>query len=163
MMIGGFVGRDASWRITWSPSQPCATRPKYLSDLQTKYAVMVASAVATNFIYSLVSNASLICPLGETDRLCVTQDLANFKLALEQLVFKGGHGALAESGSGRDRSCSHIAGRRVFCHEIFCSVRQAYYGKNILQYYCNPTCNINIYCNVSRPGQYILQCLADGQ
>jgi hypothetical protein len=46
--------------------------------------------VATFLIYSFVSNAVSLWPLGETSRLRLTQDLADFKLALEQLVFKGG-------------------------------------------------------------------------
>ena len=51
---------------------------------------MVASAVATHSIYSFVSNAALLRPLGETAPLRVMQDLADSDLALEQLVFKGG-------------------------------------------------------------------------
>ena len=35
-----------------------------------------------------------------------------------------------------------------------------YYWKKILHYYCNTTCNVNVYCNVLRPEKYILQCLA---
>ena len=62
----------------------------HLSKLPTEYAAIVASTVATFSIYTFVSNASLIRPLGETARLHITQDLAEFELALEQLVLKGG-------------------------------------------------------------------------
>lgn len=60
-----------------------------LSKLPSEYASIVASTVATYSIYTFVSNVSLIRPLGETARLHITQDLADFELALEQLVFKG--------------------------------------------------------------------------
>ena len=54
----------------------------------------------------------------------------------------------------------HLLARTSGANFDSCVGLLAYVGKNILQYYCNPTCNINIYCNVSQPGQYILQCLA---
>lgn len=65
----------------------------YLSQLPNEYASIVASTVATYSIYAFVSNACLVRPLGETIRLRLTQDLADFELALEQLVFKGGTSA----------------------------------------------------------------------
>ena len=37
--------------------------------------------------------------------------------------------------------------------------RASYDGGNILQCYCNPICNVDVYCNVPRSLQYILQCL----
>jgi len=67
-----------------------AIAAKYLSQLPNEYAVTVASTVATFSIYSFVSNAALLRPLGEMSRLRLTQDLADFEMALEQLVFKGG-------------------------------------------------------------------------
>lgn len=63
---------------------------QHLAKLPTEYAGIVASTVASFSIYTFVSNASLIRPLGETARLHITQDLAEFELALEQLVLKGG-------------------------------------------------------------------------
>lgn len=63
---------------------------EHLSSLPTEYAAVVASTVATYSIYTFVSNATLIRPLKETARLHITQDLADFELALEQLVFKAG-------------------------------------------------------------------------
>ncbi|KAI2489905.1 hypothetical protein MHU86_24659 [Fragilaria crotonensis] len=63
---------------------------QHLAKLPTEYAGIVASTVASFSIYTFVSNASLIRPLGETARLHITQDLADFELALEQLVLKGG-------------------------------------------------------------------------
>ena len=62
----------------------------YLTQLPNEYAVTVASTVATFSIYCFVSNAALLRPLGESSRLRLTQDLADFEMALEQLVFKGG-------------------------------------------------------------------------
>jgi hypothetical protein len=62
----------------------------FLSKLPPDYATILASTVSTFSIYTFVSNASLIRPLGETARLHITQDLADFELALEQLVLKGG-------------------------------------------------------------------------
>jgi hypothetical protein len=62
----------------------------YLTPLPNEYASIVASTVATFSIYSFVSNAAMIRPLGEASRLRLTQDLADFELSLEQLVFKGG-------------------------------------------------------------------------
>ena len=63
---------------------------QHLSRLPADYAGIVASTVASFSIYTFVSNVSLIRPLGETARLHITQDLAEFELALEQLVLKGG-------------------------------------------------------------------------
>ena len=62
----------------------------YLTQLPNEYAVTVASTVATFSIYCFVSNAALLRPLGESSRLRLTQDLADFEMALEQLLFKGG-------------------------------------------------------------------------
>ena len=64
-----------------------------LSKLPAEYASVVASTVATYSIYAFVSNASLVRPLGERGRLRITQDLADFELCLEQLIFKGGSAA----------------------------------------------------------------------
>ena len=63
---------------------------QHIAKLPPEYAGIVASTVASFSIYTFVSNASLIRPLGETARLHITQDLAEFELALEQLVLKGG-------------------------------------------------------------------------
>lgn len=76
----------------------------YLSQLPNEYASIVASTIATFSIYVFVSNAALLRPLGETSRLRLTQDLADFELALEQLVFKG----------GTSLSLSHIAGGKPY-------------------------------------------------
>ena len=67
-----------------------AIAQEHLASLPTDYAAIVASTVATFSIYSFVSNVSLIRPLKETAKLHITQDLADFELALEQLVFKAG-------------------------------------------------------------------------
>jgi hypothetical protein len=63
---------------------------KYLAPLPNEYASIVASTIATFSIYSFVSNAAMIRPLGESSRLRLTQDLADFELSLDQLVVKGG-------------------------------------------------------------------------
>jgi hypothetical protein len=63
---------------------------EHLASLPSEYAAVVASSVATFSMYTFLSNVSLIRPLKETARLHITQDLADFELALEQLVFKAG-------------------------------------------------------------------------
>jgi len=74
----------------------------HLSKLPSEYSGMVASTIATYSIYSFVSNASLIRPLGENARLKVTQDLADLELCLEQLIVKGGSTAsLVQTDGGR--------------------------------------------------------------
>eukprot|EP00978_Attheya_sp_CCMP212_P001893 scaffold3904_cov47-Attheya_sp.AAC.4 len=62
----------------------------FLSKLPAEYARIVATTVATYSIYSFVSNAALVRPLGEIGRLRITQDLADLELCLEQLVAQGG-------------------------------------------------------------------------
>lgn len=75
---------------------------EHLSSLPPEYAAMVASTIATYSIYAFVSNATLIRPLKETARLHITQDLADFELALEQLVFKAGSSlSLGQVGQGK--------------------------------------------------------------
>eukprot|EP00978_Attheya_sp_CCMP212_P031752 scaffold121184_cov64-Attheya_sp.AAC.1 len=61
-----------------------------LSKLPAEYARIVATTVVTYSIYSFVSNAALVRPLGEIGRLRITQDLANLELCLERLVVQGG-------------------------------------------------------------------------
>jgi hypothetical protein len=74
----------------------------HLSKLPPPYASVVASAVSTFSIYAFVSNASLIRPLGESTRLHITQDLADFELALEQFILKSGQSKhLSEISSGK--------------------------------------------------------------
>ena len=75
---------------------------KLLSKLPTEYASIVASTVAQFSIFAFVSTASLIRPLGESARLHVTQDLADFELTLEQFVLKsGGSLSLSQIASGK--------------------------------------------------------------
>jgi hypothetical protein len=73
----------------------------YLANLPAEYASIVASTIATFSIYSFVSNAALIRPLGESARLRLTQDLADFEMALEQFVFKGGTSSLSQITDGK--------------------------------------------------------------
>mmetsp|Transcript_19228 Transcript_19228/g.28447 ORF Transcript_19228/g.28447 Transcript_19228/m.28447 type:complete len:1031 (-) Transcript_19228:40-3132(-) len=62
----------------------------HISKLPPEHAAFLASTLASFSIYTFVSNASLIRPLGENARLRITHDLAEFELALEQLILKGG-------------------------------------------------------------------------
>lgn len=62
----------------------------HISKLPPDSAAFLASTLASFSIYTFVSNASLIRPLGENARLRITHDLAEFELALEQLILKGG-------------------------------------------------------------------------
>jgi len=71
--------------------------PKYddiatniLARLPGEYGGKVACTICTFSIYTFLTNASLIRPLGEMGRLRITQDLADLELTLEQLIFKGG-------------------------------------------------------------------------
>lgn len=74
----------------------------HLSELPPEYAAYVASTLASFSIFTFVSNASLIRPLGENARLRITHDLAEFELALEQLILKGGSSlTLSEIGFGK--------------------------------------------------------------
>jgi conserved oligomeric Golgi complex subunit 5 len=61
-----------------------------LAKLPPEYGSTVASAVAAFSIYTFVSNVALIRPLGDSARMSVTQDLADFELILEQFVAKCG-------------------------------------------------------------------------
>jgi hypothetical protein len=73
----------------------------YLANLPPEYANIVACTIATFSIYSFVSNAALVRPLGENARLRLTQDLADFEMALEQFVFKGGSSSLSQIADGK--------------------------------------------------------------
>jgi hypothetical protein len=74
----------------------------HLSKLPKKYASEVASRVSTFSIYAFVSNAALMRPLGESTRLHITQDLADFELTLEQFMLKsGGTTHLSEISHGK--------------------------------------------------------------
>jgi hypothetical protein len=61
-----------------------------LCHLPAEYCGMVASTVCAFSIHCFVTNITLIRPLGEAGRLQITQDLADFELMLEQLLFKCG-------------------------------------------------------------------------
>lgn len=74
----------------------------HLSKLPPEYSATIASMVASFSIYAFVSNASLIRPLGEGAKLNVTQDLADFELALEQFMSKSGSSQqLSEIANGK--------------------------------------------------------------
>jgi conserved oligomeric Golgi complex subunit 5 len=63
---------------------------KHLAKFPPAYASVIASNSTAFTIYTFLSNASLVRPLGESARLHITQDLADLELALEQLVSKAG-------------------------------------------------------------------------
>jgi hypothetical protein len=61
-----------------------------LAKVPPEYASMIASSVSCFSIYTFVSNVALVRPLGESARLHITQDLADFELILEQFIAKSG-------------------------------------------------------------------------
>jgi hypothetical protein len=74
---------------------------QHLARFPTPYASMIASNVATYTIYTFVSNASLLRPIGESARLCITQDLTDLEMALEQLMAKTGSLTLSQVEGGK--------------------------------------------------------------
>lgn len=92
----------------------------HLSKLPSDYATIIASSIATYSIYSFVSNAALVRPLGETGRLRITQDLADLELALEQLVFKGGSSnTLGQLDSGRPYAELRAMRQMIFWNGLY--------------------------------------------
>ena len=69
----------------------------FTSKFPPPYAAIITSTVATYTLYSFVSNASLVRPLGESARLHITQDLADLELMLDQFV----GGTLHQTEGGR--------------------------------------------------------------
>jgi hypothetical protein len=74
---------------------------QHLARFPTPYASIIASNVASFTIYTFVSNASLLRPIGETARLCITQDLTDLEMALEQLLSKTGSLTLSHVENGK--------------------------------------------------------------
>ena len=78
------------------------TSKNHLSRFPPEYAAKLAATISSFSIYSFVSNAFLIRPLGENARLHITQDLADLELSLEQLVSKNGGGdCLSQVAGGK--------------------------------------------------------------
>jgi hypothetical protein len=74
----------------------------HLSKFPPEYAGVVAARVAAFTIYTFVSNASLVRPIGESARMHITQDLADREMALDQFVSKsGGDLTLSQIENGR--------------------------------------------------------------
>jgi hypothetical protein len=74
----------------------------HLSKFPPEYAGVLAARVAAFSIYTFVSNASLVRPIGESARLHITQDLADLEMSLEQFVAKsGGNVSLSQIENGR--------------------------------------------------------------
>jgi hypothetical protein len=74
----------------------------HLSKLPPNYSSLVSARIVTFSIFTFVSNASLIRPFGESARLNLTQDLADFELALEQFMVKSGSSKdLSEISNGK--------------------------------------------------------------
>jgi hypothetical protein len=105
MQEGGGGGLDSdgpSFVQTYLTSMYENISSSHLSKLPVEHASIVASMIASFSIYAFVSNASLIRPLGEAARLNITHDLADFELALEQLVLKsGGSLSLSQIENGK--------------------------------------------------------------
>lgn len=73
-----------------------------LSRFPPDYACIISSKIANFCIYTYISNASLIRPLGESTRLHITQDLADLEMALEQMLLKnGGTQSLSQIDNGK--------------------------------------------------------------
>ena len=62
----------------------------FFQKLPPPYSLAVASAVSIFSIYTFVSTASLIRPMGEDAKMQLTQDLADFELVLDQFMARAG-------------------------------------------------------------------------
>lgn len=62
----------------------------FLQKLPPPYSIVVGSAVSIFSVYTFVSNASLIRPMGEDVKLQLTQDLADFELVIDQFMTRAG-------------------------------------------------------------------------
>jgi hypothetical protein len=58
----------------------------FFQKLPPPYSLVVGSAVSIFSVYTFVSTASLIRPIGEDAKIQLTQDLADFELVLEQFM-----------------------------------------------------------------------------
>ena len=65
--------------------------------LPPPYSLVVGSAVSIFSVYTFVSTASLIRPIGEDAKMQLTQDLADFELVLEQFMARAGGNASSKT------------------------------------------------------------------
>lgn len=61
-----------------------------LQKLPPPYSIVVGSAVSIFSVYTFLSNAFLIRPIGEDAKLQLTQDLADFELVIDQFMTRAG-------------------------------------------------------------------------
>ncbi|VEU38523.1 unnamed protein product [Pseudo-nitzschia multistriata] len=78
---------------------------QFLDKLPPPYSLAVGSAVSIFSVYTFVSTASLIRPMGEDAKMQLTQDLADFELIVDQFMTRasgtGGSQTLATIGNGK--------------------------------------------------------------
>uniref|UniRef100_A0A7S4AID4 Conserved oligomeric Golgi complex subunit 5 helical domain-containing protein n=1 Tax=Pseudo-nitzschia australis TaxID=44445 RepID=A0A7S4AID4_9STRA len=77
----------------------------FLQKLPPSYALVVGSAVSIFSVYTFVSTASLIRPMGEDTKMQLTQDLADFELIVDQFMTRAsgsvGSQTLRTIGNGK--------------------------------------------------------------
>jgi len=77
----------------------------FLQKLPPPYSLVVGSAVSIFSVYTFISTASLIRPMGEDAKMQLTQDLADFELVIDQLMTRAGGNvntkALRTVGNGK--------------------------------------------------------------
>jgi len=77
----------------------------FLQKLPPSYSLVVGSAVSIFSVYTFVSTASLIRPLGENAKMHLTQDLADFELIVDQFMTRAsgaaGSKTLSTIGNGK--------------------------------------------------------------
>jgi len=79
----------------------------FLQKLPPPYALVVGSAVSIFSVYTFVSNAFLIRPMGEDAKMQLTQDLADFELIVEQFISQA-------SGSPGSKTLSNIGNGKAY-------------------------------------------------
>jgi len=70
---------------------------KFLQKLPPPYSFVVGSAVSIFSVYTFVSTASLIRPMGEGAKMQLTQDLADFELVVDQFMTRVGGNASSKT------------------------------------------------------------------
>jgi len=77
----------------------------FLQKLPPPYSLVVGSTVSIFSVYTFLSTASLIRPIGEDAKLQLTQDLADFELVVDQFMTRAGGNAssktLSTIGNGK--------------------------------------------------------------
>ena len=77
----------------------------FLQKLPPPYAMVVGSSISIFSVYTFISTASLIRPMGEQAKMKLTQDLADFELVIDQFTTRAGGNvstkALKTVGNGK--------------------------------------------------------------